>query len=52
MGAPQVIWIVLTALALMLTWLGNGLPSTISFKRCALSSVAMSGLLWWGGFFG
>lgn len=52
MGAPQVIWIVLAILALVLTWLGNGLPSTISFKRCALSAVVSLGLLWWGGFFG
>lgn len=52
MNAPQIIWIVLSAVALVLTYLANGLPMTISFKRCALNAVAMTGLLWWGGFFG
>lgn len=52
MGAPQITWIVITAVALVLTALGNGLPTTVSFKRCALNAVAMTGLLWWGGFFG
>ncbi|MFK1245252.1 hypothetical protein ACIUWX_31905 [Pseudomonas aeruginosa] len=52
MGTPQIIWIVLACMALLMSYAADGLTDVISFKRRALDVIAMTALVWWGGFFG
>ncbi|ELV3009281.1 hypothetical protein V7I75_03420 [Pseudomonas aeruginosa] len=52
MGAPQIIWIVLASVALVMSYAADGLTHVISFKQRVFDVIAMTALVWWGGFFG
>ncbi|HCR1592283.1 TPA: hypothetical protein ONA62_002337 [Pseudomonas aeruginosa] len=52
MGAPQIIWIVLAAVVLVTSYACDGLNNVISFKQRVFDVIAMTALVWWGGFFG
>ncbi|HCC4497990.1 TPA: hypothetical protein M5K69_003515 [Pseudomonas aeruginosa] len=52
MGAPQIIWIVLAAVVLVTSYACDGLTNVISFKQRVFGVIAMTALVWWGGFFG
>lgn len=52
MGAPQIIWIVLAAVVLVTSYACDGLTNVISFKQRVFDVIAMTALVWWGGFFG
>ncbi|HCK4599583.1 hypothetical protein [Pseudomonas aeruginosa] len=52
MGAPQIIWIVLAAVVLVTSYACDGLAHVISFKQRVFDVIAMTALVWWGGFFG
>ncbi len=51
MGAPQIIWIVLAAVVLVTSYACDGLTNVISFKQRVFDVIAMTALVWWGGFF-
>ena len=54
LGAPQQIYIVLTALSLIGAALGHGETEarTIDFYRAIVITLIPLSLLYWGGFFG
>ncbi|MCH1400870.1 lytic transglycosylase domain-containing protein, partial [Pseudomonas aeruginosa] len=52
MGAPQTIWIVLAAVVLVTSYACDGLTNVISIKQRVFDVIAMTALVWWGGFFG
>lgn len=52
MGAPQIIWIVLTALGLGVALAKDGERTKHSFLATAISTIISIAILVWGGFFG
>ncbi|MBN0321454.1 lytic transglycosylase domain-containing protein, partial [Pseudomonas aeruginosa] len=52
MGVPQIIWIVLASVVLVTSYACDGLTNVISFKQRVFDVIAMTALVWWGGFFG
>ncbi|MBM9961112.1 lytic transglycosylase domain-containing protein, partial [Pseudomonas aeruginosa] len=51
-GAPQIIWIMLASVVLVTSYACDGLAHVISFKQRVFDVIAMTALVWWGGFFG
>ena len=52
MGAPQIIYIILIVFSLGVVAAKNGEPSEHDILSSLISTVIVSGLLYWGGFFG
>lgn len=52
MRAPQVIVIVLLAVGFVVKVLQHGKTTTISMWWGLVDALIISGLLWWGGFWG
>jgi hypothetical protein len=50
MHAPQIIWIVLTAMNAVIYLMKDGELVELSFWKYMISVVLSIALLWWGGF--
>lgn len=52
MKAPQIVYLALSGISLLLTAHDHGKPRTnTNFWSSAIAAVIMISILWWGGFF-